>query len=139
MSILKCFYIIGIATVPMLFSLTDDIKCDLKTIQRLLKDKNQRSKMIGKLSQFIRFHSDTRQLSLIFFQINALNPIVFFSFRLATDLSKLLEILFMMKCSYFIVGICSQLVLIKIKMVNKSTFQQFTCLNTLFFNYKLFF
>lgn len=66
---MECFLLIGIATLPMLFPLTDDIKCDLSAIQRLLRDKTKRIKMTKPLSKFIQFHSDTRRLSLIFFPL----------------------------------------------------------------------
>lgn len=54
---------IGIATLPMLFPLTDDIKCDLNTIKQTLADKRRRSKMAKTLAQFVQFHSETKQLS----------------------------------------------------------------------------
>lgn len=57
----KCFFMVGIATMPMLFALTDDIKLDLNAIQRSLTDKRTRSKMAKPLTQFIQFHSDTKQ------------------------------------------------------------------------------
>lgn len=59
-----CFFLIAIATLPLLFSLTDDIKWDLKTIQQSLKLKAKRLKMAKPLAQFIQFHSNTRQFSL---------------------------------------------------------------------------
>lgn len=64
MNILKCIFLIGIAILPMLFPLTDDIKGDLKAIQQSLRYKKKRSKVAEPLAQFIQFHSDTRQLSV---------------------------------------------------------------------------
>lgn len=66
MVIMKCFVLIGIATLPMLFSLTDDIRCDLDRIEHSLKVKVQGSKMLEQLTQCVQFHSDTKQLSLDF-------------------------------------------------------------------------
>lgn len=65
MIILKSFYIIGIATLPVLFPLTDDIKCDLDAIQQSLGDKSERRKVAKPLSQFIQFHSFVEKFSLI--------------------------------------------------------------------------
>lgn len=64
MIIFKRFLMFGLATLPLLFPLTDDIKCDLKAIEESLRDKTKRSKMAKPLSQFVQFHSDTRQLRL---------------------------------------------------------------------------
>lgn len=60
--IVKTFLLIGIATMPMLFSLTDDIQCDLSTIKRSLGHRRKRLKITENLSQFVQFHSDTKQL-----------------------------------------------------------------------------
>lgn len=57
-------YMIGIGMLPVLFPLTDDIKRDLMAIQQSFKDKRRRSEMAKPMSQFIQFHSDTRQLSV---------------------------------------------------------------------------
>lgn len=67
--ILKCIVLLGVSTMPLLFPLTDDIKCELNAIQQSLKDKRHRSKMAKPLSQFVQFHSDTRQLSGNFSQM----------------------------------------------------------------------
>lgn len=58
----KCFFMVGIATLPMLFALTDDIRRDLNAIQQSLKEKRKRPKLAKPLARFIRFHSDTKQL-----------------------------------------------------------------------------
>lgn len=63
MVILKCMAMIGIAIFSMLFSLANDIKCDLNIINLCSKIKRKRSKMVKKLPQFLQFHSDTLQLS----------------------------------------------------------------------------
>lgn len=67
MIIVKCFFMIGIATMPMLFPLIDDIRRDLNVIQQSLNNKTKRSKMAKPVAQFVQFHSETRQLSLQFF------------------------------------------------------------------------
>lgn len=66
MIVLNCFYMIGIATLPMLFPLTDDIKCNLDSIQQSLRDKRKRKKMVEPLAQFVQFHSNTTQFSFGF-------------------------------------------------------------------------
>lgn len=63
MIILKSIAMIGFAALSMLFSLANDIKCDLDIINLCSKFKRERSKMVKKLPQFIQFHSDTIQLS----------------------------------------------------------------------------
>lgn len=97
---MNCFLLIGFATVPMLFSFVDDLKCDLNAIQRSLHNKTKRKKMIEPLSKFSQFHSDTK--------------------RLARDYSDFWQIMLTLVCSYYIVGICSELLLVKIKMVIRS-------------------
>lgn len=67
---MECFLLIGIGTLPLLLTLTDDIKYDLYAIHRSLGNKKNRKKMGKSLSKFIQFHSETRQLSLILFSIN---------------------------------------------------------------------
>lgn len=59
----ECFYTIGTTALPMLFSLANDIQYELNKIQRSLSYRRRRSKMVKPLTQFIRFHSDVRQLS----------------------------------------------------------------------------
>lgn len=66
MVVQKCFILIGIATLPMIFTLTKDMKCDLNAIQQSLKDKQKRSDMAKPMTQFIQFHSNARQLSVKF-------------------------------------------------------------------------
>lgn len=63
MIIIKCTVLIGVATMPILFPLTNDMKYSLNTIKSSLKDKTKRFKTFKQLSQFIQFHSDTKQLS----------------------------------------------------------------------------
>lgn len=82
MILLYCFLLIGIATLPMLFPLTDDIKCDMKTIQKSLKNKRKRSKIIESLSQFVQSHADARQLNLKFlfvFQLHRITLVLLIS------------------------------------------------------------
>lgn len=62
--IFTCFLSIGIALLPMIFSMSDDIKRDLNAIQESVRDKRQRSKVIGPLSKNIQFYSDTKQFSI---------------------------------------------------------------------------
>lgn len=66
MNILKCVFLIGTATLPMIFPMTDDIRCDLDAMQRLLTEKRNRKHVATSLKSMIQFHSDTRQLSLNF-------------------------------------------------------------------------
>lgn len=68
---IACFYLIVIATLPMLFPLADDIKRDLKVLQRSLRDIEQRKRMAKPLAQLIQFHSDTKQLGFNFSQTHS--------------------------------------------------------------------
>lgn len=56
--IIKCIAIIGLATLPMLFLLVNDVIRELNTIVAM-----SRLHAGEKLSQFIQIHSDTVQLS----------------------------------------------------------------------------
>lgn len=80
MIIPKCFYMLGIATLPMLISIIDDIKRDLNAIQQSLRDKKKRRNVFKPLTQFIQCHSDARQLSLwipLQWKINRLSAEIF--------------------------------------------------------------
>lgn len=118
-----CLYTIGMTTLPMLFPLIDDIKRDLYAIQQSLKHRKKRWKLAKPLSQFIQFHSVIRQLSVVEFLIIHFHRIIIicetklFLFRLTRGFSKYWQSILTMICSYFIVGMCSLLLSIAIKMV----------------------
>lgn len=59
----KCLVFFGIGTCSMLFSLINDIKCDLKVINENARHKKNRSKISNQFSQFVQFHSKLIQLS----------------------------------------------------------------------------
>lgn len=125
MIIIKSFVLIGIATMPMLFPLTQDMKYDLNNIKSSLKDKTKRLKMFERLSQFIQFHSDTKQLSgwekRRIIRKSKLHSFILlsfrFPFRFAQNLSKFLKMILMTLCSMCIILISSELLLIEFKMV----------------------
>lgn len=122
---IKCFYVIEFATLSMLFPLTDDIKRDFNAIQQLLKNSKKRSKVVKPLTQFVQFHSNTRQLSILNNLKKFHNKIFYnntkrscFSLsRLAWDFSNFWHIILLMLFSRSIVSICSQLLLFEIKIV----------------------
>lgn len=82
---IACFYLIVIATLPMLFPLADDIKRDLKVLQRSLRDIEQRKRMAKPLAQLIQFHSDTKQLGFNFSQTHSRFIEFYFFFWIVSD------------------------------------------------------
>lgn len=60
---------IGIATLTVLFPMTNDIICDLSAIQQELNEKRKRSETARPLLEFVQFYSDTRQLSISDFSV----------------------------------------------------------------------
>lgn len=128
MLIPKCFYLFGIVTVPLLFSLANDIKSDLGAMQQSLMDKSKRSEVAKALTHFIQFYSDTRQLSVAFLKFSSSNPSnsemeiysthFSISFRLTHEFSHLCRITLLTFGLYYMIGICSDLLLIEMKMVD---------------------
>lgn len=120
MNILKSVFLIGIATLPMIFPLTDDIKCDLDAMQQSLRDKRNRKSAVKSLKNLVQFHSDARQFSFDFSE--NCNYAQYFSplspSRLTIGFSNFAEFMLMILCANAIVTICSQLLLIKMKMVS---------------------
>lgn len=67
MSIIECFVLIGISTLPIIFSMTNDIATELNSINVCLRYKKMRLKMAAQFVKIIQFHSDTIQLSFSYF------------------------------------------------------------------------
>lgn len=67
MSIVECFVLIGISTLPIIFSMTNDIATELNSINVCLRYKKMRLKMAAQFVKIIQFHSDTIQLSFSYF------------------------------------------------------------------------
>lgn len=63
MVIIESFIMIGIAILPVLFLLVNDIIGDWNTINMVLKFKRKRSQIVKQLPRIIQFHSDAIQLS----------------------------------------------------------------------------
>lgn len=120
MIVLNCFYMVGVATLPVLFPLTDDIKWNLDSIQRSLRNKRERKRMVKPLAHFVQFHSNTTQLGSRFLSTKESvksHSARFLIRRLARDLSNYWHVMLMMVCSNCGLSLCSQLLLIQIKMV----------------------
>lgn len=64
MTIVECFVLIGVSTLPIIFSMTNDIVTELNNIDMCLRYKKLRLKMTKLFVKLIQFHSDTIQLSL---------------------------------------------------------------------------
>lgn len=65
MTIIECFVLIGISTLPIIFAMTNDIVIELNGINMCLKYKKLRLKMAKQFIKLVQFHSDTIQLSFI--------------------------------------------------------------------------
>lgn len=119
MVIVKCFTIFGFGTCSMLFSLTEDIKCSLRTISHTARYKRNRSKSLKQLCQFVQFHSELIQLSpytdRYSFKVKCINKSLFnfVVFRLTHSYSDLLKIFSIIILSWSIAAICVQMLLLK--------------------------
>lgn len=65
---LKCAAVIGLAILPVLFLLANDLVCDLNIIFAMCSRKKRKKVQFSKkVSQFIQLHSDTIQLSTVYY------------------------------------------------------------------------
>lgn len=116
----ECLMIFGIGTCSMLFPLTNDMKCDLKSCGVKSKCKKNRSKIVKQFAQFIRFHSKLIQLSHMKCAITNVYEkpdIILFLFRLIHDFSELTKVVFILLFLWSSAAICCQMLLLNMKMV----------------------
>lgn len=71
---LKCIALIGIVTLPILFSLINDLNSNLNIITAMCSKRRKRNLQASKkLPQFIQFHSDTIQFGSVCLQLNKID------------------------------------------------------------------
>lgn len=58
-----CFVAFAIGTSLLLMTLTEDLKCDLNSLDKSIKLKENRVEIFKRFCQFVQFHSDAKQLS----------------------------------------------------------------------------
>lgn len=116
----KCFAIFISGICLMLMSMTEDIKREIRTINKNLRTKKTRCRIEKQFFELIQFYSKARQLSIntisktIFHFSFILSPLFF---RLAHKFSDLMVFIFVLLFSWSIAAICNMTLLIKLEMV----------------------
>lgn len=101
-----------------LLSMTEDIKCDLESINRNSKFTKSRLQIVRQFSELVHFHAKMIQLSTFgSSSLKKMNKHKISISRLAKDISKLTEFVYSLLFAWSLLSICSSMMLLQMKIV----------------------
>lgn len=114
------FVVFAIGACLMSISLTEDLKCDLESLNKYTISKNDRIGIFTHFCQFVQFHSDAKQLSVILAKdviIDLKSTLCPFFFRLVVDFSDLMQLPCIFLFSWGIAAICILMLMLQNQIV----------------------
>lgn len=121
--------IFGFGTCSMLFTMLEELKNNLKTVNKNAKRREHRPKIAEQFSQIVQFHCKLIQLSHTNRNrvppqmpvVNGRNSLfVFYLFRLTHEYSRLSKEIFIITFSWGLGASCAIMLMLKMKMVKCS-------------------
>lgn len=120
--VISCILTLGIGLFIFGLAFCDDIENDLNSI----KEKENRSKTVKQLSEFIRYHSESLQLIVFCFFFNLSFEFYLYSytsFRLInSDFSTIFQPIFLVLFLWSTITICSGMLVIQSELVEYNLF-----------------